>query len=75
MSQAHLISFSTSSLARGTDLSLMEKQKSKSNVGSFDISGDGRALCQGRMWDIDGNLLVTVAQEGVMRHEKVVSRL
>lgn len=53
----------------------MEKQKSKSNVGSFDISGDGRALCQGRMWDIDGNLLVTVAQEGVMRHEKVVSKL
>ncbi|BFZ13485.1 hypothetical protein BsWGS_16524 [Bradybaena similaris] len=40
-----------------------------------DYLGDGRALCQGRMWDIDGNLLVTVAQEGVMRHEKVVSRL
>ncbi|CAG5130628.1 unnamed protein product [Candidula unifasciata] len=37
--------------------------------------GNGRAFCQGRMWDNDGNLLVTVAQEGVMRYDKILSRL
>ncbi|XP_059167845.1 uncharacterized protein LOC131949850 [Physella acuta] len=29
--------------------------------------GDGRALCHGRIWDSNGTLVTTVAQEGVMR--------
>ncbi|CAL1542024.1 unnamed protein product [Lymnaea stagnalis] len=30
-------------------------------------STDGRALCRGRIWDINGTLVTTVAQEGVVR--------
>ncbi|XP_055887227.1 acyl-coenzyme A thioesterase 8-like [Biomphalaria glabrata] len=29
--------------------------------------GDGRAMCHGRIWDINGNHITTVAQEGVVR--------
>ncbi|MFJ4840742.1 acyl-CoA thioesterase [Streptomyces sp. NPDC088746] len=32
-----------------------------------DWAGGGRALCQGRMYDLEGRLLATVAQEGLLR--------
>jgi acyl-CoA thioesterase 8 len=37
--------------------------------------GDGRAMCRGRVWDLDGRLVITMAQEGVMRHKETPSKL
>uniref|UniRef100_A0A0B6Y8C2 Acyl-CoA thioesterase-like C-terminal domain-containing protein n=1 Tax=Arion vulgaris TaxID=1028688 RepID=A0A0B6Y8C2_9EUPU len=40
-----------------------------------DHLGDGRAFCRGSIWDINGTLVTTVAQEGVIRHEETPSKL
>ncbi|BFZ19814.1 hypothetical protein BsWGS_22853 [Bradybaena similaris] len=42
---------------------------------SVEQIGDGRALCHGNIWDINGKLVTTVAQEGVVRHQEEPSKL
>ncbi|CAG5114911.1 unnamed protein product [Candidula unifasciata] len=42
---------------------------------SVEQVGDGRALCHGSIWDMNGTLVTTVAQEGVLRHQEEPAKL